>query len=150
QAAAISVNGVDIGTVGRLNEELSADYKFKRPIYVAEIDLQALLAAAPQPPVYRPLPRYPAVVRDVSFLVKREVTFAGVRKAAKAAGVELLRSVRFVDVFEGKGLAAGERSLTVRFEYRSDDRTLDDVEVDLDHADVISSIARKLEIYPRS
>jgi phenylalanyl-tRNA synthetase beta chain len=150
QAAAIAVSGNAIGTIGRISEEIAADYKFKQPVYVAEIDLQALLAAAPQPPVYRPLPRYPAVVRDVSFLVKREITFAGVRNAALNAEIEILRSFRFVDVFEGKGLAADERSLTVRFEYRSDERTLVDEEVDLAHADVLSAIARKLEIHPRS
>src|SRR5690606_2619482 len=127
----------DLGTVGRLNEELSADYKFKQPVYVAEIDLQALLETEPETPVYRPLPRYPAVVRDVSFLVKREMTFAAVCEAARAANVELLRSTDFVDVFEGKGMAADERSLTVRFKYRSDERTLVEEEVDLAHADVL-------------
>jgi phenylalanyl-tRNA synthetase beta chain len=94
QAASGTVNGNSIGTIGRLSEEIAADYKFKQPVYVAEIDLQALLAAAPQPPVYRPLPRYPAVVRDVSFLVKREVTFAGAREAAFNAETNILRSVQ--------------------------------------------------------
>ncbi len=150
QSAAIHIDGVEIGTVGRLNEELSTDYKFRQPVYVAEIDLQALLETEPETPIYRPLPRYPAVVRDVSFLVKREMTFAAVCDAARSADVELLRSTAFVDVFEGKGMAADERSLTVRFKYRTDERTLVEEEVDLAHADVLAAIAKRLEVYPRA
>lgn len=149
QAASVSVNGKVVGAVGRLNEEIAADYKFRQPVYVAEIDLQGVLSQTPEAVVYRPLPRYPAVVRDVSLLVKREMTFADIRNAVNAEGFDLCRDVSYVDLFEGKGLAADERSLTIRLDYRSDERTLVDDEVDSIHTAILEGLAAKMNIRPR-
>ena len=149
QSASISVNGKAVGSLGRLNEEIAADYKFKQPVYVAEIDLQGVLSQTPEPVLYRPLPRYPAVVRDISLLVKREMSFAAIKEAIGKQGFELLRSVKYVDVYEGKGLADDERSLTIRLEYRSDERTLMDEDVDAVHSKILESLESGLGIKPR-
>ena len=150
QSAAINLNGKSIGTVGRLSEELAADYKFKQPVYVAEVDLQTVLAEKQAPVLYRSLPKYPSVVRDVSFVVDRSMTFATIRDSINAQGRELCRSVDFVDVYEGKGLGASERSLTIRLEYRSDERTLIDTEVDEIHDLLIVDVEKELNIRRRS
>lgn len=149
QSAAVYLGGEPIGYVGRLNEEIAADYKFKQPVYVAEIDLQAALAKTPKPALYSPLPKYPSVIRDVSFLVKRSLTYSTLRDAAIASGPQILRKVGFVDRFEGKGLADDERSLTLRFEYRDDAGTLTDETVDLAHAEVLNQLEEKLAVRPR-
>lgn len=150
QAASVAVNGKVVGAVGRLNEEIAADYKFRQPVYVAEIDLQGVLSQTPEAVVYRPLPRYPSVVRDVSLLVTRSVSFVAVRDAIRAMGYEICRNVSFVDVFEGKGLEPNERSLTIRLEYRSDERTLIDDEVDSVHSAILENLASSMNIRPRS
>lgn len=149
QAAAVTLNGKTVGSIGRLNEEIAGDYKFRQPVYVAEIDLQGVLSQTPEPVVYRALPRYPAVVRDVSLLVKREMTFGVIRDAIIAQGFELCRNVTYVDLYEGKGLAADERSLTIRLEYRSDERTLIEDEVDSVHSAILENLASKMNIRPR-
>lgn len=150
QAASVSVNGMVVGAVGRLNEEIAADYKFRQPVYVAEIDLQGVLSQTPEAVVYRPLPRYPAVVRDVSLLVMREVSFGAVHDAIRSMGYEICRNISFVDVYEGKGLEPNERSLTIRLEYRSDERTLIDDEVDSVHSEILENLASSMNIRPRS
>ena len=76
QTAAIKLDGKMIGSLGRLSESVAMAYKFRQPVYVAELDLTALLASEERPVQYQPLARYPAVVRDVSLLVERDVTFA--------------------------------------------------------------------------
>ena len=149
QAATISTNDRVVGSIGRLNEELSADYKFKQPVYLAEIDLQTLLAEETAPVLYHSLPKYPAVVRDVSFLVSRSMGFEEIRSSILAQGRELCRSVKFVDVYEGKGVAADQRSLTIRLEYRSDERTLIETEVDSVHTELIESVEKDLNIRRR-
>src|SRR5207249_366324 len=106
------------------SDQIAASNKFKQPVYVAELDLQAVLDAQTTSVVYRPLAKYPGITRDVSLLAKRDVTFAAIRQAVTEQGFELCRSVGFVDVYEGKGLAENERSVTIRLEYRSDERTL--------------------------
>jgi phenylalanyl-tRNA synthetase beta chain len=149
QSASISINGHPIGTVGRLNEEITADYKFRQPVYVAEIDLQAVLAEPRSPVPYAALPRFPAIVRDVSFTVTRDVTFAQIRDAIKALNVELCRSIEFVDVYEGKGMGANERSLTIRLEYRSDIGTLVDDDVEQVHNRLLKAVEEDLHIKQR-
>lgn len=146
QSASISVGKRKVGTVGRLNEEISSNYKFKQPVYVAEIDLQAVLEQTPEPVRYTPLPKYPSVVRDVSFLVDRGMEFEAIRSIVLREKPEMLNSISFVDVFEGKGLAENERSLTVRFAYRSPDRTLIEQEVSDLHDAIVATLESELGI----
>ncbi len=144
QAASISVDGKIIGSIGRINQEIEAYYKFKQPIYVAEIDLQEALSSTGSPIVYTPLPKFPSVVRDVSFLVKRTLAFSGIEAAIASQNSPLCRSVDFVDVYEGKGVADDERSLTIRIEYRSDDQTLTEAEVTPIHESIIKNVENLL------
>ena len=149
QSASISLDGAEIGSVGRVNEEISAQYKFKQPVYVAEIDLQAVLETKAEPIVYQALPKYPSVVRDVSFLVNRDIAFASIESAVAAQGQELCRNVEFVDIYEGKGVDAGERSLTIRLEYRSDERTLVETDVETVHEELVANLETTLGIRRR-
>jgi len=111
---------------------------------VAELNLEAVLALPETAVNYRPLPKYPGISRDVSFVAERNVTFEAVRDEIMADKPDLCRSVDFVDVYEGKGLADNERSITIRFEYRSDDRTLTEEDVDPIHQRLIDSVIQKL------
>jgi phenylalanyl-tRNA synthetase beta chain len=149
QSAAISNGDRRIGTIGRLNDDIAAQFKFRQPVLVAEIDLEAALAARSEPVLYRPLAVYPSVQRDVSFVIKRSLTFAEIRNAILAERFELLRGVMFADLFEGKGIAGDERSLTIRLEYRSDERTLLDEEVERVHSAILVALERRFGITVR-
>ena len=149
QSAAISINGKPVGRIGRLNDELAAEYKFKQPVYVAEVDLETVLSEEVPPVLYRPLARYPSIIRDVSFIVSRSVSFDDIRRSVVGQGRELCRAVTFVDVYEGKGIGADERSLTVRLEYRSDERTLIETEVDEVHEALVGTVEKDLNIRRR-
>ncbi len=140
QAAQVSLAGQVVGTMGRLADELAAAYKFRQPVYVAEVDFSALLAAEGTPVRYAPLPRFPSVARDVSLLVERRVSFAELRRAALALHVEYCQGVELVDVYEGERLPEGKRSLTLRLEYRAPERTLRDEEVDALHAQIVGAL----------
>lgn len=144
QAAEISFNGKVVGSIGRISDEIAANYKFRQPVFVAEVDLQTLLAEKEQTVYYKPLPKFPAVTRDVSFLVKRTTSFAEIVQAVKNQGFELCKNISFVDVYEGKGMADDERSITIRLEYRSDERTLTEPEVEDVHNKILSEIETKL------
>lgn len=143
QSAEIALNGKTVGTIGRLSDEIAQTYKFRQPVFVAEIDLETVLAENEQAVLYHPLPVYPSIERDVSVLVKRNVSFAEIRQAVESEGFELLRSIEFVDIYEGKGVADDERSLTVRFVYRSDERTLIESEVESVHSRILSVLEEK-------
>jgi phenylalanyl-tRNA synthetase beta chain len=144
QSAEVSLNGKAVGTIGRLNDEIAAGYKFRQPVFIAEIDLQTLLEANERKIVYRPLPIYPSSVRDVSLLVKRNVAFADIKRAIVEQNYELCRNIEFVDVYEGKGVTDDERSITIRLEYRSDERTLLDEEVETINAQILKNLESNL------
>lgn len=140
QSAEILVNGKTVGTIGRLNDEIAAAYKFRQPVFVAEIDLQTVLNEKEQDVLYSPLPVYPSIIRDVSLLIKRAVNFSDIKQKIESENFELLKKLEFVDVYEGKGMADDERSITVRLEYRSDAKTLLDEEVDAVHSEILKNL----------
>lgn len=155
QSAEIISNGKPVGTIGRLSDEIAQNYKFKQPVFVAEVDLQSLLSrhyvmkaetgnfeltGNEVKITYIPLPIYPSVERDVSVLVKRTAAFADIKRSIESQGFELLRKIEFVDVYEGKGVADDERSLTIRLVYRSDERTLIESEVESVHSQILGGL----------
>ncbi|HXH70668.1 MAG TPA: hypothetical protein VNI60_10105, partial [Pyrinomonadaceae bacterium] len=144
QSAEVVSGGKSVGTIGRLNDEIASVYKFRQPVFIAEVDLQTLLESKEQTIVYQPLPVYPSIVRDISLLVKRNVSFAAIQKAIVEQGFELCRKIEFVDIYEGQGVAENERSITIRLEYRSDERTLLDGEVDSIHQQILQSLKTNL------
>jgi phenylalanyl-tRNA synthetase beta chain len=144
QAARVRTDqGQAIGTIGRLDEVVAALYKFRQPVYVAEVDLSTLLEMKERPVLYSPLARYPSVVRDISLLVGRRVTLAEMLDAVSEEGIEHCRDARLVDVYEGANLPEGKRSVTLRVEYRAEMRTLRDEEVDEMHARVVQALERR-------
>ena len=140
QAARVRLGGREVGHAGRLSDGLAASYKFRQPVYVAELNLSALLASGEEPVRYAPLARFPSVVRDVTLLADRRATFAEMRRAALATNAEHLRTVALVYVYEGERVPEGRRSVTLRLEYRADERTLRDEEVDALHARVVAAL----------
>jgi phenylalanyl-tRNA synthetase beta chain len=144
QSAEITLpDGTAIGSIGRLAESIAASYKFRQPVYVAELDLTALLDSEQRSIQYRPLPRYPAVARDVTLLVNRDVNFAELGKAIDSEQIADYTGAMLVGIYEGENIPANKRSITLRLEYRAEDRTLRDEEVEERHRRVIDSLLKK-------
>lgn len=142
QTAAITdANGRSIGSIGRLGEALSQEYKFRQAVFIAELDLTDLLEIETIPARYSPLARYPSVVRDVSVLVPRRVTVASLIAALDLDAAAEFEGAALVDIYEGKGVPDGQRSVTLRLEYRAGDRTLRDEEVDLLHTGLVERLS---------
>lgn len=145
QAARLSLSdGTDIGTIGRLSESVVTSYKFRQPVYVAELDLTAFLSAPERTVHYQPLPRYPAVVRDLSLLVERKLPLHELLGLIDELQPADYRSAKFVGTYEGANIPEDKRSVTLRIEYRSDERTLRDEEVEERHRVLVESLIKKL------
>jgi phenylalanyl-tRNA synthetase beta chain len=141
QAGQILLNrSKTIGTIGRLGEHIAATYKFRQPVYLLELDLSQLLASPEKMVQYTRLPKYPSVVRDLTLLVNRDVTFGALTKAVQEQNIEDCRDVRLVGTYDGPNIPGSKRSITLRMEYRSDDRTLRDDEVEERHASLTASL----------
>jgi phenylalanyl-tRNA synthetase beta chain len=141
QSARIKLSdGTDIGSIGRLAESVAANYKFRNPVYVLELDLESLLNGPARVVQYASLPRYPSVVRDISLLLDRTVALDQILNAVREKHVADFRGVKLVGTFEGGNIPSSKRSVTLRLEYRSDERTLRDEEVEERHAQLTSAL----------
>ena len=99
--------------------------------------------------LYHPLPVFPSIQRDISLLVNRNVSFAEIKQTIENEGFELLRKVEYVDVYEGKGVTDDSRSVTIRFEYRSNDKTLQEEEIETIHTLILKILSEKLDAKQR-
>ena len=143
QSAVIRANGAPVGSIGRLAEGVAANYKFRQPVFVAEVDLTALLELPEQPVLYSPLPRFPSIVRDVSLLVDRQVPVGELVSTAENQSGPHFIAANFVGIYEGEGIPDNQRSVTLRFEYRAPDRTLRDEEIDDVHWSIVKALQEK-------
>jgi phenylalanyl-tRNA synthetase beta chain len=136
-------DGSEIGTIGRLSDAIAGEYKFRQAVYVAEMDLTSLVDAEQRAIQYTPLPRYPSVVRDLTLLVSREVDFGSLVKSIDPAETADYAGVKLVGTYEGENIPSDKRSITLRIEYRSNERTLRDDEVEERHERLRASLAQK-------
>ena len=143
QAAAVSANGQRLGSIGRLSEAVAAQFKFRQPVFVAEVDLTTLLEMSEVPVLYSQLSRFPSIVRDVSLLVDRQITLGTIMQAIGEERPAQFVKAEFVGTYEGEGIADDKRSITLRLEYRAEDRTLRDDEVDEIHWQVVEALKKK-------
>jgi phenylalanyl-tRNA synthetase beta chain len=141
QSAQIKLSdGKEIGAIGRLAESTAANYRFRYPVYVMNLDLESLINGPARIVQYGSLPRYPSVVRDISLLLNRGISLDDLVNAVKEKRVADFRGVKLVGTFEGGNIPSSKRSVTLRLEYRSDERTLRDEEVEERHAQLTSSL----------
>jgi phenylalanyl-tRNA synthetase beta chain len=144
QAARIALaDGTSIGNIGRLAESIATAYKFRQPVYVAELDLTALLGSPERSVQYAHLPRYPAVMRDVTLLVDRSVDFAQLVQEIDSHQISNYAGVKLVGTYEGANIPQQKRSVTLRMEYRSDEGTLRDEDVEERHRELVDSLVAK-------
>ena len=129
RAADVRSGTVHLGSVGQLAPAIADARGFPEgePIYVAEIDLDAVTAARPAEALRaESLPRFPSIVRDVSILVDEALPAAAVRGTIRSSAPPTLVSVTEFDRYQGTGVPAGRVSLSLRLTFRDPDRTLTD------------------------
>lgn len=141
RCARVSVGGVDLGCFGQIHPLVARSYGIDGEIFAAELNFTALLSLQLPEKTYTPLPKYPAVTRDIAVVCGEAVTVAALSDCIRTAGGKLLRSVELFDIYRGKGIASGSKSAAFRLTLRADDRTLTDADSD----GVVSAVLAALE-----
>ena len=141
RCARVSVGGVDLGCFGQIHPLVARSYGIDGEIFAAELNFTALLSLQLPEKTYTPLPKYPAVTRDIAVVCDEAVTVAALSDCIRAAGGKLLRSVELFDIYRGKGIASGSKSAAFLLTLRADDRTLTDADSD----GVVSAVLAALE-----
>ena len=141
RCAEVSMDGVVLGYMGQIHPLVAANYGMECEVYCAEINFTKLHDMLLPDATYTPLPKYPAVTRDLSVVCDEALTVAEAEAAITAAAGKLLRSVKLFDIYRGANLGEGKKSLAFSLELRADDRTL----TDADTEPVISKVLAALE-----
>jgi phenylalanyl-tRNA synthetase beta chain len=129
RSARAVMDGATVAQFGQLHPDVAAARKLRQDVYVGEIYLDRLYGHELREPRYVPIPRFPAVDRDFSFLFENAVTFEQMTSAIAALRLAELRSFTPVETFRGGAIPAGKYSLLLRAEFQSPGRTLTDEEV---------------------
>ena len=130
QGLTLLYKGQAVGCFGVLKKQIAAHYSLDQAIFAAEIDLACLFEKQPRPFAYTPVPKFPGVSRDLSFLVDRAVPYQEIRKTLDKMAPPLVEGYELRDSFSGPSIPAGKVSLSIRFRYRHPQRTLLAEEVD--------------------
>ena len=129
RSARVVVDGTTVAQFGQLHPDLATARKLKQEVYLCELMLDRLYRHELREPKYRPIPRFPAVDRDFSFVFADEVTFEPMKNAVAALSIAELQSFEPAEIFRGGKLAAGTYSVLLRARFQSSERTLTDEEV---------------------
>ena len=141
RCASVSIGQTTLGYIGQVHPLVAKNYDMDCEIYCAEIDFTALYALRKPEPTYTPLPKYPAVTRDISVVCDESVTVGAAEAVIASAAGKLLRKISLFDIYRGTGVAEGKKSLAFSLELRADDRTL----TDTDSEQVIQKVLKALE-----
>ncbi len=148
RSARVTLEGVAIGWIGELHPRWLQKYELPRPAVVFELDAETL-ENAPLPSLESPS-RYPAVVRDLSFLVDAGTPVQAILDAIWAEKPPIVREVKPFDLYQGSGLPAGRKSLAFRVVMQDTERTLTDAEADAAREALFSLLGRKFSATPRT
>ena len=130
RCAKVYVNGQEVGTLGQIHPLVAANYGVDAELYYADLKFDALFASRGADPEYQPLPKFPAVMRDIAVLVDKAVTVGAMESSIQAAAKGLLKDVTLFDIYEGAKLPTGKKSVAFNLVLRADDRSLTAQEAD--------------------
>ena len=140
RSAEVLVGGDVVGWLGEVHPGVLDGYECTGPVTVFELQMKPLLKAAREVREFIDIPRFPAVKIDLAIVVPEDVTVERALQSIRSAGGKLLEDVRLFDVYRGKGVEAGKKSLAFSLTYRDPERTLTDDEVSAAHEKVVSKV----------
>jgi phenylalanyl-tRNA synthetase beta chain len=140
RSAEVLVGGDVVGWLGEVHPGVLEAYECSGPVTVFELQMKPLLKAAREVREFIDIPRFPAVKIDLAIIVPEDVTVERVEQSIRSAGGKLLEDMRLFDLYRGKGVETGKKSLAFSLTYRDPERTLTDDEVSAAHEKVVRKV----------
>ncbi len=144
QGASVKFGSKIIGALGKIDKKVLDRCDISSSVVLCEISLQDLLEAARLKKRFHAIPKFPSAKRDISIIVKRGTPYSKVVKVIKEAGGEMVKGLELFDQYVGVQIPQGHKGLSFSVEYRSDDRTLTDMDISTLHAKVSGALLEKL------
>ncbi|MHB1654424.1 MAG: phenylalanine--tRNA ligase subunit beta [Desulfitobacteriaceae bacterium] len=142
RSAEVYIGETKVGIIGEIHPALEREWGLERAV-LFELEVTPLLEHGQQVTRTQPIPRFPAVQRDLAVIVDKDVPAAKVMERIREAGGELLQQVEVFDVYTGKSIPNDRRSLAFNLRYQSLERTLTDEEVNAFHTRILEGIQQE-------
>ena len=143
KTAAILLNGKQIGLITELNPKLYGKLDINNKVGIFEFSLTELNKVYTDEMAYLAIPKFPSLDLDVSMIIDKQILWAEVKNLVLGVEKDLIRKIKIFDVYEGKNIPAGKKSIAFRIEYRSDDKTLTMEEVQIIQQKVLKTLEDK-------
>lgn len=127
--ASIRAGDQEVGICGMLHPHIAAEMELTEGVFLAEMNFDFMMAAAPGVLEYQALPKYPAVVRDLALVVPEEVLSGDIERVSLKVGGDLLADIRCFDVYRGEQIPSGSKSLAYTLTFQAGDHTLEEEEI---------------------
>lgn len=145
RTANLTIDQKELGYVGELHPQVAANYGIGTKAYVAVLDIATMVEEAEMVRVYKALPKYPAVTRDIAMVVPDEITVKEIERVITENAGGYLESVQLFDVYRGEQVGAGMKSVAYSIMFRAADRTLVDQEVNAAMEGIFSALSNQLD-----
>jgi len=150
ESATVQLGKQTLGELGQLLPSLARHYDLRDAVFLAELNLDLLLARRNTEKSFTPLPVFPAIRRDVAMIVPETTTHEAVLSVVKQARPQHLQGVELFDIFRGRNVPPGRKSMAYAFTYRSSERTLTDAEVNAEHEKLVEKFKESLQAVIRA
>lgn len=142
KTAIFSNNDVQVAIVGEVHPSVLTSYGINRKVFLFEMNVEQLTELVKLIPRYKPLPKYPSVMRDLALVLPVSVSADEVQKAIVTSAGPLLKEINLFDIYTGKQVPEGYRSMAYTLNFQADDRTLTDKEIDDHCKDIVVYMER--------
>ena len=150
RCAKVLVNGRELGVLGEIHPAVGANYGIGEKVYVCELDFGVLFEERRAMMDYKPVPKFPAVERDFSFVCAEELEVGTIAEVMKTAGGKLLESVELFDIYRGAQVGENMKSVSFAVMLRDPDKTLTDEDSDRVAGKILKALEEKLGITLRA
>lgn len=144
KTAALMVRNKKVGVFGEVHPDVTENYGINVNCYVAELDLDSLFEASTTVKAYKPLPKFPAVTRDIALLCDDSILVAEIEETIRKAGGNLVEKVQLFDIYKGAQIPEGKKSIAYAIAYRDEKKTLEDKDISKVHDKILKALEHKL------
>ncbi|MCQ9206926.1 MAG: phenylalanine--tRNA ligase subunit beta [Omnitrophica bacterium] len=138
--------GKQVARIGEVDRDVSRGFDIEKRVFYGEVYIENLLKEAQLDRKYIPYSRYPSVMRDISIVADKGTASCDIVSIIKEVGRGLVKETLLVELYKGKQIPKDKRALLYRIEYRSDEKTLEDAEVEKVHSEIKSALTGKLSV----
>ena len=144
RCATVWIGDVCLGVFGQIHPLVAANYSVDGDLFCAELSFDSLVGAKGADPEYSPLPKFPAVTRDIAVVCDESVTVGALQECIRRGTKGLLKEVSLFDIYRGKGVDEGKKSVAFNLILRSDERSLTAEEADADVKNILALLEKDL------